>query len=142
MVGKGEERKVEEINGGKKRGEREEEESREEIHSRNVQKVNSMLSKTRFALTRKVTKFSPDSSELLFSSSTNKGTKWSVKAPIRWSCLHASKHAIFFSTFTGPSTEICWIGELLGRWRVHVSKWESISNLGEGLKYLKHEESD
>lgn len=83
MVGKGEERKVEEINGGKKRGGREEEESREEMHSRNVQKVNSMLSKTRFALTRKLTKFSPDSSELLFSSSTNKGTKWSVKAPIR-----------------------------------------------------------
>lgn len=82
MVGKGEESKIEEINGGrKKRGE--EEESREEMHSRNVQKVNSMLSKTRFALTRKVTKFSPDSSELLFSSSTNKGTKWSVKAPIR-----------------------------------------------------------
>lgn len=84
MVGKGEESKIEEINGGrKKRGGREDEESREEIYSRNVRKVNSMSSKTHFALTRKVTKFSPDSSELLFSSSTNKGTKWSVKAPIR-----------------------------------------------------------
>lgn len=46
MVGKGEESKIEKINGGrKKRGGREEEESREEMHSRNVQKVNSILSK-------------------------------------------------------------------------------------------------
>lgn len=84
MVGKGEESKIDEINGGrKKRGGREEEEFIEEIYSRNVRKANSMPSKTQFELTRKVTKFSPDSSELLFSSSTNKGSKWSVKAPIR-----------------------------------------------------------
>lgn len=84
IVGQGEESKIEEINGGRmKRGGREEKKFREEIYSRNVRKANSKSSKLQFALTRKVPKFSPDSSDLLFSSSTNKGTKWSVKAPIR-----------------------------------------------------------
>lgn len=83
IVGQEEESKIEEINGGrKKRGGREEKEFREDIYSRNVRKANSKSSKTQFSLTRKVPKFSPDSSELLSSSSTNKGTKWSVKAPI------------------------------------------------------------